>query len=72
MPPGTVNNIKSSLLDSKKQVLDSKKQELDSKKQVLPGDLAERIAAQGKKGDKAEILNLVVELLTVRESHSTW
>ena len=48
-------------------VLVSKKQELESKKQELPGDLAERIAAQGTKGDKEEILNLVVDLLTVRE-----
>ena len=59
-PPGTANTVNS-------PVPDPQKQELDTKKQELPSDLVERIVAQGKKGDKAEILNLVVELLTVRE-----
>jgi ATP-dependent DNA helicase RecG len=54
-------------LDGKKQELDGKKQELDSEKQELPGRLAERIAAQGRKGDKTAVLGLVVELLTARE-----
>ena len=66
-PPSTSNTVKSPALDGKKKELDAKKQELDGKKQELPSDLTERIAAQGKKGDKAEILNLVVDLLTVRE-----
>lgn len=66
-PPGTANTVNSPVPDTKKQELDTKKQELDTKKQELPSDLVERIVAQGKKGDKAEILNLVVELLTVRE-----
>jgi len=52
-PPGTANTVNSPVPDPKKQ--------------ELPSDLVERIVAQGKKGDKAEILNLVVELLTVRE-----
>ena len=54
-------------LDGKKQELDRQKQELDSEKQELPGRLAERIAAQGRKGDKTAVLGLVVELLTARE-----
>jgi len=66
-PPGRSNTVKSPVLDAKKQELDPKKQELDGKKQELPSDLTERIAGQGKKGDKAEIPDLVVDLLTVRE-----
>jgi ATP-dependent DNA helicase RecG len=73
-PPGTSNSLNSPVLDPKKQELDGKKQELDpkkqeldGKKQELPSDLTERIAAQGKKGDKKEILDLVVDLLADRE-----
>lgn len=73
-PPGTSNSFNESVseakkqeLDGKKQELDPKKQELDGKKQELPSDLAERIAAQGKKGDKKKILDLVVDLLADRE-----
>lgn len=66
-PPSASNTVKSPVFDSKKQELHAQKQELDGKKQELPSDLTERIAAQGKKGDKAEILDLVVDLLTVRE-----
>ena len=45
----------------------SKKQEFEIKAQELPGDVAGRIAAQAKIGNKARILNLVVDLLRVRE-----
>ena len=46
---------------------DGKKQELEAKKQELPSELQERIKAQGRKGNPDQILNLVVEILSVRE-----
>jgi len=54
-------------LGAKKQELGGKKQELEAKKQELPSELQEKIKAQGRKGNPDQILNLVVEILSVRE-----
>ncbi len=41
--------------------------ELESKPLELPAELQQRLQSQGRKGNREELLNLVVEILKVRD-----
>jgi len=55
--------VKKHELDIKKHELDVKKHELASKKHELPIELQEKIAKQGGKGDRNDLIELVLEVL---------